>query len=153
VAASVTIRGAVDADLGSVLRLLAQLSPAWTEDDVDEPVTAHAERVWAQMLGQDGRTVLVAERAERTVATRDMVIAAVLTDGTAPTAVIMNIVVDRNHRQAGIGRALMEAAISRARNARCGTVELLSSKERVDTHRFYRSLGFEAQAEGFRLHV
>jgi len=82
-----------------------------------------------------------------------MVIAAVLTDGTARTAIIMNMVVDRRHRQAGIGRALMEAAIWCARNARCGTVELLSSKERVETHRFYRSLGFEAQAEGFRLHL
>ena len=151
--ASVTIRGAVAADLGGVLRLLAQLSPTWSEDDVDEPVTAHAERVWAHMLDQEGRTVLVAEQAERTVATLDMVIAAVLTDGTAPTAVIMNMVVDRRHRQTGIGRALMEATISLARNARCGTVELLSSKERVETHRFYRSLGFEAQAEGFRLHL
>jgi GNAT superfamily N-acetyltransferase len=89
--------------------------------------------------------------AGRLVATLDMVTVAVLTDGAAPTAVVMNMVVDRLYRRAGIGRALLEAAVSLARNARCGMVELLSSKERAETHRFYRSLGFEAHAEGFRL--
>jgi GNAT superfamily N-acetyltransferase len=148
---SVTIRRAVAVDFAGVLRLLAQLSPTWSEEDVDEPVTAHVERTWARMLGQEGRAVLVAEDAGRIVATLDMVMVAVLTGGAAPTAVIMNMVVDRLYRRAGIGRALLEAAVSLARNARCGMVELLSSKERAETHRFYRSLGFEAQAEGFRL--
>src|SRR4030081_2214159 len=114
---SVKIRRAVAADFAGVLRLLAQLSPTWNEEDVDEPVTAHVERTWARMLGQEGRAVLVAEDAGRIVATLDMVVVAVLTDGAAPTAVIMNMVVDRLYRRAGIGRALLEVAVSLARNA------------------------------------
>lgn len=153
VISSVTIRQAVVDDLADVARLLAQLSPAWSEHDVDEPVTAHLERTWARMLDQDGRVILVADDAGQVVATLDMVILAVLIDSTAPSAVIMNIVVDRLRRGSGVGRALMETALSHARSARCGTVELSSSKERVETHRFYRSLGFVAQAEGFRMRL
>ena len=136
-----------------MVRLLAQLNPAWSEHDVDEPVTAHLERTWARMLNQDGRVVLAADNAGQIVATLDMVIVAVLTDSAAPTAVVMNIVVDRLHRGTGIGRALLQTAISHARHTQCAWVELSSSKERVQTHRFYRSLGFQAQAEGFRLRL
>lgn len=149
----VTVRRAVAEDLAGVVRLLAQLSPMWSEQDADEPVTAHLERTWAGMLGQDGRVVLAAEDAGQVVATLDMLVVPVLVDGTAPTAMIMSVVVDRLRRRAGVGRALMEAALSHARTARCGMVYLVSSKERVETHRFYRSLGFEAQAEGFRLRL
>ena len=75
--------------------------------------------------------MLVADNAGQVVATLDIVVVTVLTDGAAPTAVIMNIVVDRLHRRTGIGRALMAAAVSHARSACCAMVELSSSKERV----------------------
>ncbi|MBE8518908.1 GNAT family N-acetyltransferase [Amycolatopsis sp. H6(2020)] len=150
---SVVIRQAVLEDLAGVVRLLAQLNPAWSEQDVDEPVSARFERTWARILSQNGRVVLVAEGAGQLVATLDVIVLEVLTDGAAPSAVVMNLVVDRLHRGTGVGRLVMEAAISHARRARCAWVELSSSKERVRTHRFYRSLGFEAQAEGFRLRL
>ncbi|WP_349257476.1 hypothetical protein [Actinophytocola sp.] len=38
-----TIRQAIGEDLVDVMRLLAQLSPAWSEQGVDEPVTAHRD--------------------------------------------------------------------------------------------------------------
>lgn len=147
------IRRAVPEDLAGVVRLLAQLNPAWREQDVDEPVPAHFERTWARMVRQDGRVVLVAEAAGQVVGTLDVVVVEVLTDGAAPSAVVMNVVVDRLHRGTGVGRLLLEAAISHARHARCAWVELSSSKERVRAHRFYRALGFEARAEGFRLRL
>jgi ribosomal protein S18 acetylase RimI-like enzyme len=153
VISSVSIRRAVVEDLAAVVPLLAQLSPLWREQDVDEPVTARAEQTWARMLGQDDRLVLVADDGGRVVATLDMVVVAVLIDDIASTAIVMNVVVDHRHRGRGHRHALMDTALRHARNARCGVVELLSSKERAEAHRFYRSLGFEAQAEGFLLRL
>jgi GNAT superfamily N-acetyltransferase len=152
-AAPATIRRATIADLAGVLRLLAQLSPAWSEDEVVAPVTARSERTWARMLDQEERAVLVADRAGRIVGTLDLVIVANLTDDAAPTAIVQNMVVDRPDRRTGIGRALIAVAISLARTAGCCKVELLSSKDRTETHHFYRAVGFEVQADGFRMRL
>jgi GNAT superfamily N-acetyltransferase len=151
--APVTIRRATAADLAPVLRLLAQLAPTWHETDAVAPITARAEQTWTRMLHQDGRVVLVAERAGRIVGTLDLVVIANLTDDATPTAIVQGMVVDQPDRGSGIGRALIEAAIDLARDAGCCKLELLSSKARIQTHRFYRAVGFEDEAEGFRLHL
>ena len=39
-----------------------------------------------------------------------------------------------------------------ARDAGCCKIQLLSGKPRAEAHAFYRSLGFEAVAEGFKLY-
>jgi GNAT superfamily N-acetyltransferase len=151
--APVTIRRATVADLASVLRLLAQLAPDWSQDHAVAPVTPPATQAWTRMLNQDGRAVLVAERAGHVVGTLDLVVIANLTDDAAPTGLIQAMVVDQPDRGSGIGRALIEATLDLAREAGCCRLELLSSKARVETHRFYQAVGFAAEAEGFRLHL
>ena len=39
-----------------------------------------------------------------------------------------------------------------ARTAKCHKVGLLSGKTRTDAHAFYRSVGYEAVSEGFKLY-
>ena len=73
-----------------------------------------------------------------------------LTHGGRPWAVVENVVVAGAHRRRGIGRALMHEAMGQARRAGCYKVQLTSGKHRADAHAFYRSLGFEAVAEGFK---
>jgi GNAT superfamily N-acetyltransferase len=136
-----------------VLRLLAQLAPDWNEEHAVPPITARAEQAWMRMLNQAGRLVLVAERAEHIVGTLDLVVIANLTDDATPTALVQDMVVDQPDRGHGIGRTLIEAALDLAKDAGCCRLELLSSKARVETHRFYRAVGFEAEAEGFRLRL
>lgn len=46
----------------------------------------------------------------------------------------------------------MEEAIRRAKDAGCYKVQLLSNRARTQAHTFYGSLGFELNAEGFRLY-
>ena len=55
------------------------------------------------------------------------------------------------HRGQGIGAQMMTRAIAMARAAGCGVVQLTSNRKRLDAHRFYKRLGFEASHEGFRL--
>jgi GNAT superfamily N-acetyltransferase len=45
----------------------------------------------------------------------------------------------------------MEWAAQRARERGCTLIQLTSDKARVDAHRFYASLGYEASHEGFKL--
>jgi len=46
----------------------------------------------------------------------------------------------------------MEYLIKIARDSGCYRIILNSDKRRTEAHHFYRALGFEASAEGFRLY-
>jgi hypothetical protein len=46
----------------------------------------------------------------------------------------------------------VEHAVSRARESGCYKVQLMSDVRRGEAHSFYRSLGFEPSAHGFRLY-
>jgi GNAT superfamily N-acetyltransferase len=52
---------------------------------------------------------------------------------------------------AGLGRALFEWAIARARERGCHVVQLTTDKARPDARRFYEALGFVASHEGMKL--
>lgn len=55
---------------------------------------------------------------------------------------IGGLVVDRNHRRLGIGRALMERAEVWAAERGCSMVRLTSSATRTAAHQFYEGLGY-----------
>ena len=54
-------------------------------------------------------------------------------------------------RGGGLGHQMIEWAIEECRKHGCGMVQLTMNKTRQDTLRFYKSLGFEATHEGFKL--
>lgn len=56
------------------------------------------------------------------------------------------LVVDKNHRDRGIGTLLLESIIDLAKEHKCRRVELDSAFLRKDAHKFYESLGFEKRA-------
>ena len=57
-------------------------------------------------------------------------------------AVIAGLVVDSNHRRAGIGRLLMEHAERWAHETGHSVLRLWSSTARTAAHQFYESLGY-----------
>lgn len=69
----------------------------------------------------------------------------------AKRAMIEGVHVDSSRRNLGIGKYMMEWAITQAKEKGCRFVQLTSNKERPDAHRFYERLGFEASHEGFKL--
>ena len=56
-------------------------------------------------------------------------------------------------RGSGVGSAVLEHLLAIARQAGCYKVQLLSGKHRQRAHRFYRAIGFEPVAEGFKLYL
>ena len=67
---------------------------------------------------------------------------------------IEDVVVDEAARGAGVGAALTEEALRRARLAGVRTIELSSTQARAAAHRLYLRLGFQPQdSTVFRLTV
>ncbi|MGA7813806.1 GNAT family N-acetyltransferase [Caballeronia sp.] len=54
-------------------------------------------------------------------------------------------------RDSGLGRRMLEWAISQCRSRDCSLVQLTTDKSRVDAQRFYEKLGFVASHEGYKL--
>jgi GNAT superfamily N-acetyltransferase len=150
---TVEIRTARADDLPQLRTLLRQLATATTDPSAYEFDAERAADVWREIESQPGRTLLVADDAGRVVGTLDLVVVPNLTHDARPWAIVENIVVDAGHRRCGIGHALLNDALVRARGAGCYKVQLLSRRERTEAHEFYGALGFEHSAAGFRLYL
>lgn len=131
------VRTATLADSSEIARLLEQLGyerdPHTIEDDLH--------------TGAAGE-VFVAMADSRVVGLLSMSIYRQLHHGS-PVAGIETLVVDREARSAGIGSALVDTAVQRARHAGCALVELHSNLERVDARRFYERHGFVVTSNYF----
>jgi len=149
-AIEVLVRRAARDDLAGVMRLLAQLAPAWTENQAVPAVTKHHGQVWEAMIVDDRRVILIAEHNGGVVGIADLVVVMGLLDGAVPHGLLDNMVVDAAHRGEGVGKTLISAVRCAARDAGCCRLELLSSKERGQAHAFYQAAGFARVADGFR---
>jgi GNAT superfamily N-acetyltransferase len=65
------------------------------------------------------------------------------------------VVVATRYRRQGIATAIVQQVLADANAAGCNKVQLLSHKRHATdgAHHLYAGLGFEAEAEGFRLYL
>lgn len=68
-------------------------------------------------------------------------------------ALVEGVRVASGARSHGIGAALLEWAIERARSRGCVMVQLTTDRARPDALRFYERLGFVASHHGMKLHL
>jgi GNAT superfamily N-acetyltransferase len=141
------IRRAVPGELAAVMALYDQLH------DHSPPPDERHEAAFAEMLDTAGRTILVAELGGALVGTLDLFVMTNLTRGALPWAGIENFVVDAEYRGRGIGDAMLEAAVSIARDAGCYKVQLISHDVHAPAHVFYAQRGFDAPVRGFRRYL
>lgn len=131
-AKGITIRPWQEQDRPAVQSLLRQLSE-------DAEVTASDAPAY------------VAEREGIVVG---MVTLCIYTTLTGAKANLDHLVVAPEARRRGIGRALMEYAIERARAAGASRVDLTARDTKQAAHGLYRSLGFEQrETANFRLAI
>ena len=66
-----------------------------------------------------------------------------------PSAIVEDVVVGEGQRGQGIGRQMMDHAMSLAREAGCYKLALSSNLKRTRAHAFYQALGFERHGLSF----
>ncbi len=142
------IRQAKESDIPRILELYEEL----TEEKQTVP-SETIRRVFAEITTLPNQQFLVIEKEGFVVGTLFLEITPNLTHEARPWAVLENLVVDHRYRGYGFGRLLIEYATAACRQAGCYKVQLLSSNKRKGAHQFYRSLGFEESAVGFRMYL
>ncbi len=149
----VIIRRATESDIARIVELYRQLVITTSQAEQSQPTSSdNYRRVFSQICRQTGYELMVAECDGEVVGTLVLLIMPNLSHNALPWALVENVVVDEKYRRQGIGRLLIEYAIVRAKTAGCYRIVLSSDIRRHEAHEFYRSLGFEASAHGFRLY-
>jgi GNAT superfamily N-acetyltransferase len=148
----VVVRTAHSEDLLAVLGVHARRDRDGFPPTAATPIEADT---WAHMLEVPGLHVYVSEIRGDVVGTASTLIFPNITYACAPTAIIEAVVVAHGFRRRGIATALLQHILADLRLAGCNKVQLLSHKRHSadGAHRLYTALGFEPEAEGFRLYL
>ncbi|MGW0252111.1 N-acetyltransferase family protein [Nocardia goodfellowii] len=140
---------------GDLLAVLAIHDPVALDGASLHSATELQQRTWSRMQRSEDLTVYLAEVGGKAVGTATQMLMPNVTYNCAPTALIEAVVVAVEHRRRGIASAIMRRLLSDAQAEGCNKVQLLSHKRHASdgAHRLYTSLGFEPEAEGFRLYL
>jgi GNAT superfamily N-acetyltransferase len=104
------------------------------------------------IIADPARHLLVAVLEGDVVGSVDVIVIPNLTHHGRPWAIMENVIVAQRHRRAGVGAALMRSALAEVTKAGCYKMQLHSGNQRSGAHAFYRALGMEAVAEGFKIY-
>ncbi|MFE6737330.1 GNAT family N-acetyltransferase [Streptomyces tubercidicus] len=145
----IEIRRATESDLPAIVAMLADdpLGAARESPDDLAPYRAAFEA-----LDSDPQQhLVVAVRAGQTIGTLQLTVIPGLSRRGATRSVIEGVRIHRDERGGGLGTQLIEWAVAESRTLGCQMAQLTSDATRIDAHRFYERLGFEASHLGFKL--
>jgi GNAT superfamily N-acetyltransferase len=149
--AGLVIRSAAEVDLGRIVELLVLGVVPGGPPSTEDPHDLGPYRAALHDIVGSGGAVLVAERAGEVVGVCQLIVFRHLQAHGGLCAEVESMHVHPDHRNGGVGAALIGEAIARARGLGCYRVQLTSNTARPDAHRFHERLGFVPSHIGFKL--
>ena len=141
------IRLATEADIPSILSLYAQL-----EQDREITVSlCEAVEIFERIESYPNYHIYIAEQHGEALGTFSLAIMDNLAHFGARSGLIEDVVVDKKHRDQGIGKEMMEYAMDLCRKDSCYKACLSSNLKRESAHHFYESLGFQKHGFSFQI--
>ncbi|MCX5332896.1 MULTISPECIES: GNAT family N-acetyltransferase [unclassified Streptomyces] len=143
------IRVAVAADVPAIVAMLADDPLGAQRESPDDlaPYLTALER----LVADPNQHLVVAVREDRVVGTLQLTIIPGLSRRGSTRSIIEGVRIHADERGSGLGTQLIEWAVDESRRQNCQLVQLTSDATRIDAHRFYERLGFEASHVGFKL--
>lgn len=154
-AGTAILRRATAKDLPAILELLADDPVSAAHGDTARLEDREAyERAFAAIDASPNQQLLAAtSMTGEVIASMQLTVIPGLTRVGASRLQIEAVRVRADHRNRGIGGAMIQWAVSTAPELGARFVQLTSDTARVDAHRFYERLGFEPSHIGFKLAV
>ncbi|MEU6974807.1 MULTISPECIES: GNAT family N-acetyltransferase [unclassified Streptomyces] len=143
------IRPAQQDDLPAIVAMLAD-DPLGAQRESPDDLTPYTA-AFARLAQDPNQRLVVAVRAGRVVGTLQLTLIPGLSRKGTTRSLIEGVRIHADERGSGLGTRLIEWAVEESRAQDCRLVQLTSDVTRIDAHRFYERLGFEASHVGFKL--
>ncbi|MEU3713149.1 GNAT family N-acetyltransferase [Streptomyces catenulae] len=144
----IEIRRATEADLPDIVAMLADDPLGATRESPDDLAPYRA--AYEVLATDPHQHLIVADRDGHAVGTLQLTVVPGLSRRGATRSIVEGVRVHADERGSGLGTRLIEWAVDHSRDLGCHLVQLTSDATRVDAHRFYERLGFEASHLGFK---
>lgn len=148
---TVQIREATENDLKALIALFADDSLGGHGDTTDPEALSDYRAAFARIAASPNETLYVAEHDAEVVGTFQTMITTSLTARGSSNMIIEAVQTRADMRGRGIGAAMIEFAVEKARVDGIRLVQLTSNAARKDAHRFYERLGFTPSHIGFKI--
>ena len=137
---NITIRESTYDDMPSLLELLYELGrPKPQADNELEKFTA----LLKNYMQEDDKKILVAQiDNSKIIGMISMIFLSRLNQNTSEMYV-PELIVSQNYHSKGIGKKLLNFSIKLGKEKKCHRIRLESGNQRIESHKFYRHLGFE----------
>ena len=137
---NITIRESTYDDIPSLLELLDELGrPKPQTDNELEKFTA----LLKNYMQEDDKKILVAQiDNSKIIGMISMVFLSRLNQNTSEMYV-PELIVSQNYHSKGIGKKLINFSIELGKEKKCHRIRLESGNQRIESHKFYKHLGFE----------
>jgi GNAT superfamily N-acetyltransferase len=137
---NITIRESTYDDIPSLLELLDELGrPKPQKDNELEKFTA----LLKNYMQEDDKKILVAQiDNSKIIGMISMVFLSRLNQNTSEMYV-PELIVSQNYHSKGIGKKLLNFSIKLGKEKKCHRIRLESGNQRIESHKFYKHLGFE----------
>jgi ribosomal protein S18 acetylase RimI-like enzyme len=148
----VTIRPARREDVGIVVAMLADDPLGGARERIADPLPESYFMAFERIRHDPNLLLVVAEDGEgAVVGCLQLCILPGLSSQGAARGLIEDVRVASHCRSRGIGRQLVQWALTQARSRGCKLVELLTHHTRVDAQRFYERIGFARSHVGMTI--
>ncbi|MBB5934153.1 GNAT family N-acetyltransferase [Streptomyces zagrosensis] len=147
----VAFRQARVEDLPAIVAMLADDALGAVRESPNDLAPYRA--AFDRLATDPNQRLIAAVRDGHLVGTLQLTLVPGLSRRGATRSIIEGVRVHSDERGSGLGTQLIEWAIDESRRAGCQLVQLTSDATRIDAHRFYERLGFEASHLGFKLQL
>ena len=145
------VRKARRDDLPAIVAMLADDRLGQTREDAGPSLNPAYVEAFAAIERDPNQFMAVLEDEGEVVGTLQLTFIPGLSLKGMLRGQIESVRIASSRRGQGFGHVMLQWAIEECRRRGCGLVQLAMNKSREDTLRFYKSLGFVASHEGFKL--
>ncbi len=149
---NIHFRKAIRSDVPNIVRLLSDDPLGSTREKYVEPLPQKYYAAFDEINSDKNNYLIAAELDNQVVGTLQLTLITYLTYQGGKRALIEGVRTDKSVRGQGVGKAMLEWAIHKAKDESCHVVQLTTDKQRPDALEFYKKLGFIASHEGMKLH-
>ena len=138
-------------DLPSIVRMLADDDLGSQRERIDDPLPVSYYSAFDQIERDPNHELIVVERNGEVIGTLHLMFLPSISFRGGLRAQIESVRVDKRFQSQGIGSALMQWSMQRAKERGAHVVQLTTHKTRLDAHRFYERLGFKGSHLGMKM--